>query len=124
MAEADEEQLAQTLNNEQREAALKLLNYVRGEIRTLANGDADLAFRMRRFIHARLQLDNRPPRALQRRKFDDQQGRCAECEEPFAQLTGTHLHRLKPEEYSAENTILLHPKCHTELHRRLGTPPE
>jgi hypothetical protein len=118
-----DDQLARTLDNEQREAALKVLNYVRNEITVLSKGDVDLAFRIRRFIHARLQLDNRPSRALQRLKFDEQQGRCAECNQPFEQK-GTHLHRLRPEGYTADNTILLHPVCHTALHRRLGTPPE
>ena len=55
--EAVEHQLAQTLSNEQRGAALKILNQVRSDIRVVAYGDPDVAFHVRRFIHARLQLD-------------------------------------------------------------------
>jgi hypothetical protein len=39
-------------------------------------------------------------------------------------LKGTHLHRLGAGGYEAKNTVLLHPGCHTELHRRQGTPQE
>lgn len=122
--EAVERQLAQTLNKAQHETALRLLNQIRSEIQVLSEGDPDLAFRIRRFIHQRLQLDGRPPRALQRRQFDKQHGGCDECKEAFAEITGTHLHRTGPGAYAEDNTVLLHPECHREVHRRLGASAE
>jgi hypothetical protein len=107
---------AATLTEEERAAAQKLLDHVRAEITTLAQGDPGVAFRIRRFIHARLQLDGRPPRALQKRKFEEQEGRCSECKQPFIEMSGLHLHRTTRAAYSAENTVLVHRECHTRIH--------
>jgi len=67
---------APTLTDEQHVVAKRLLDYVRAEIEKLSQGDEDAAFRIRRFIHARLQLDRRPPRGLQKRKFGQRLRNC------------------------------------------------
>ena len=58
MAE-NEKQIALTVTNQQRDEALRMIAYVEGEIERVSKGDEDLAFRLRRFVHARLQLKNR-----------------------------------------------------------------
>jgi hypothetical protein len=107
-----------TLTDEQQVVARRLLDYVRAEIERFAQGDADAAFRIRRWVHARLQLDNRPPRALQKRKFDQQNGMCPECDRAFTALLGLPLHRIGPGDYAIDNTVLVHPECHVAIHRR------
>ncbi len=91
-----DERTSPTLTDEQQVVAKRLLDYVRAEIENFAQGDADAAFRIRRWGHARLQLDNRPPRALQKRKFDQQKGICPECNRAFTELLGLPLHRVGP----------------------------
>lgn len=125
MAEDEEEtQLARTLTNAQRDAAREILRYVAAEVERIANGDLDLSFRLRRYIHARIQLKNRPPEKLRRRLFDKQGGVCPFCREPVTKLKGTDMHRVGSGRYTEENTILLHRDCHEDHHRREGTAVE
>ena len=121
MENDSEKQLAITLNNAQRDAARAILDHVRGEIDRLSNGDADVLFAARRYIKARLQLDERGAAQqrgrLRTRLFDRQQGKCTICAKPLAKLSGAHVHRGGPGGYTEENTILVHPECHERHHR-------
>lgn len=122
--EEEEKQLARTLTNAQRDAARQILQYVADEVERIADGDPDLSFRLRRYIHARIQLKNRPPEKLRRRLFDKQQGICDFCRKPITRLKGTDMHRVGAERYTEDNTALLHRDCHEEHHRREGTALE
>ena len=113
-----------TLSDEQHVVAKRLLDYVRAEIDIFAKGDADAAFRIRRWVHARLQLDNRPPRNLQKKKFDQQKGICTECNRAFTELLGLPLHRIGPGDYAMENTVLVHRECHVAIHGRGSSEPD
>lgn len=124
VAETSDRQFALTLTNEQREWARKILQYVADGVERTAGGDPDLAFRLRRYIHARIQLRNRPPEKLRRRLFDNQEGMCAFCRKPITQLKGTDVHRIGPGRYTEENALLVHRACHQEHHLREGSQPE
>lgn len=124
LAEASDKQLALTLTNEQREGARKILQYVADEVERIGDGDPDLAFRLRRYVHARIQLKNRPPARLRARLFDSQEGLCEFCRMPITQLKGTDIHRIGAGRYSEENTVLAHRACHQEHHLREGSQPE
>lgn len=124
MAEEVEKQLARTLTNAQRAAARHILQLVAAEIERVAPGDPDLSFRLRRYIHARLQLKNRPSERLRRDLFDRQNATCSFCRKPITKLKGTDMHRLGPGRYTEDNTVLLHRDCHEEQHRREGTALE
>lgn len=121
-------QIARTLTNAQREAAIEILRYVGSEVERIAGGDEDLAFRLRRYIHARVQMDNsgtsQQRQKRQKKLFDKQAGRCALCEGAFVELAGTEMHRLTPGRYTETNTVLVHRECHQEHHRRDGTAPD
>ena len=123
MAE-NEKQIALTVTNQQRDEALRMIAYVEGEIERVSKGDEDLAFRLRRFVHARLQLKNRGSvqqrEKLRRGLFDKQQGRCALCDRPFTELLRTHLHRMGAGRYTEANTQLVHQECHEKHHRSQG----
>ena len=122
-----EKQIARTLTNPQRDEALRILQFVLVEIDRYADGNEDLAFRMRRFVHARVQLKNRgtvPEREkLRRTIFEKQQGLCVACGEPI-DVSGSHIHRTDSNRYTVENTVLMHEKCHEEHHRREGGTAE
>ena len=120
-----ERQIARTLTNPQRDEALRILQYVFAEIDRYANGNEDLAFRMRRFVHARVQLKNRgtvPEREkLRKTIFAKQKGLCAFCCQPV-EVSGSPIHRTDSNRYTDQNTVLMHLKCHEEHHRTLGEP--
>lgn len=122
--EESDKQLAITLTNEQREGAREILRYVADEVERIADGDADLSFRLRRYVHARLQLKNRPSAKLRARLFDKQDGLCELCLKAIAQLKGTDIHRVGPGRYTEENTVLAHRACHQTHHRSEGSQPE
>lgn len=124
LAEESDKQLALTLTNEQREGARKILQYVADEVERIAGGDPDLSFRLRRYVHARIQGKNRPPEKLRGRLFDEQEGMCKFCRKPITQLKGTDMHRVGPGRYTEENTVLVHRACHQEHHLREGSQPE
>jgi 5-methylcytosine-specific restriction endonuclease McrA len=129
MAEEEQEkQLARTLTNTQRDVARQILQYVSDEVERIANGDQDLAFRVRRYIHARIQMKNtgtsQQRQKRQKKVFDKQEGKCGFCGKPFVQLSGTEMHRLTPGRYTDANTLLVHRDCHQEHHLREGSEPE
>ncbi len=128
MADEGEKRIARTLTNAQRDAAIRILRYIRGEIERIATGDEDLAFRLHRYIHARVQMDNsgtsQERQKRQKRLFDKQGGKCALCGQPFEKLSGAEMHRTTPGRYTDENTVLVHRDCHQEQHLREGTPED
>jgi hypothetical protein len=103
-----------TLNDEQEALAKHLLEYVRAEIDRAAGSDTAAAFAIRRYVYVRLQHDERSKpmerRKLKMKKFDQQQGRCAMCNQPITELAHTHLHRLTAVGgYIEDNTIFVPP---------------
>jgi hypothetical protein len=124
----DEKQLARTLTNTQREGARRILQHVSDEVDRIATGDEDLAFRLRRYIHARIQIKNsgtsQQRQKRQRKLFDKQEGKCSFCGTSFAQIGGTEMHRLTPGRYTSANTVLVHRDCHQEHHLREGSEQE
>lgn len=123
-AEESDKQLALTLTNGQREGAREILRYVADEVERIADGDPDLSFRLRRYVHARLQLKNRPSAKLRARLFDKQEGLCEFCRGAMTQLKGTDVHRVGPGRYTEENTVLAHRACHQDHHLSEGSQPE
>ena len=123
----DEKQLADTVSNEERDGARKILDYARAEIERLGNGNLDRMFAIRRYIWKRLQEDDCGPRSereeLRSILFERQQGLCAlgaDCMQggSIAQA-GTDIHRLGHlGRYKLETTVLVQSKCHAEFDRR------
>lgn len=122
-----ERQIARTLTNPQRDEALRIVRHVLDEIDRYADGNEDLAFRMRRFVHARVQAKNRgtvPEREkLRKTIWKKQQGLCSFCQQPV-EISGSHIHRTDSNRYTDTNTVLMHVKCHEEHHRKIGEPVE
>ena len=105
------------LSEAQRELAKAALNEVRARIDQIAGGEAAIAFAVRRYIYVRLSHDERSTpmqrRALKLKKFDQQRGICAICQEALSQIGHTHLHRADSVAgYTEENTSLVHGECH------------
>lgn len=121
-------QLARTVTNEQRDVARKILDDIEGELERCSNGDPSIAFRMRRYIHARLQLKNRGSteerRKLRAALLERQGGHCAICHEPIQPSARTDLHRTGSAGYTEANTILAHSECHAKHHLQHGGIPE
>ena len=125
---AEERQLARTITNAQRAEAFKILGYIETEVERIAAGDEDLAFRLRRFIHARVHLKNRGTTQqrdkLRKAAFAKQQGRCPVCHQAFLKLTDLDMHRTTPGRYTEANTVLMHRECHQQHHQAEGSVPE
>ncbi len=125
---AEEKQLSLTLTNEQRDEARKILEHIATEIDRISGGDEDLAFRVRRYVDARLQLKNRGSvqqrEKLRKQLFAKQKGLCALCGEPFTELAGLHVHRVGPGGYTEMNCQLVHEGCHEKHHLAQGEPLE
>jgi hypothetical protein len=128
-----EEQLADTVTNEERDGARKVLDYARAEIERLASGDLDRVFAIRRYIWKRLQEEDRGPRSnrvkLRSVLHERQHGLCAfgaDCLQGGSiEQSGTDIHRVGHKgRYLAETTVLVHRKCHTafDLRTRSNAP--
>jgi hypothetical protein len=105
-----------TLNDEDRQKAIQILDQTRAQIEAAAADDPDLRFQLRRYILKRLEFDERGT-PTQRRRLKDlkrrfQRGLCYECAEPLP-AKGAELHRLSAiEGYTEANTRLLCRACH------------
>lgn len=94
-----------------------ILNRVRLAVSSAAGQDADLKFRLNRWVFSRLQQDEiRAKRPIKRELWDRGVRACQACNQPFHSLKGVELHR-KNEMlgYSVDNCELLCRECHQEL---------
>lgn len=94
----------------------KLLATIRKRLEKLSNGDPLLLFAYRRKVAKELQYDERGKpmarRKLKQQKHAEQNGICAHCGKPLP-LKYSELDRKEAAPgYTAENTDLLHAKCH------------
>lgn len=90
---------------------------VRSAIREAAKDDADVEFKLRRWIYARLLLDERKQsRLIKRKLWDSGMKYCQACGKKFSTIKGVEIHR-KNEAlgYSVKNCELMHRKCHQKL---------
>jgi hypothetical protein len=119
-----------SLSDEDRAAAIAILEELRGRIAAVAGEDRERLFQVRRYILKRLEFDERGT-PTQRRKLKDQKwkmqrGLCALCQGKLPER-GAELDRFKAiDGYTARNTQLVCHDCHQKaeaeraLHDALG----
>jgi hypothetical protein len=113
-----------SLSDEDRTAAIAILDELRGRIATVAGEDRDRLFQMRRYILKRLEFDERGT-PTQRRKLKDakrksQRGLCALCQCPLPER-GAELDRFRAiDGYTARNTQLVCHSCHQKAEAERG----
>ena len=100
----------------ERESAKAILENVRQQIATAADGDAPLLWAIRRYVYIRLQHDERgnpaQRKTLKLKKWVAQKGKCAMCGGELPER-GAELDRLDPMKgYTAGNTRLVCHDCH------------
>lgn len=98
--------------------ANEVLAAVRSALKDLSGGDRDLLFAYRRKVFKELIYDERGKpmqrRALKRKKWQQQQGLCAHCNEDMP-VAYSELDRFNAADgYTIENTELVHDRCHRE----------
>ena len=106
------------LNAEELKSANELLREIRTRLAALASGDPLLLFAYRRKIAKELSYDERGTpgerKQLKALKWGHQQGKCAHCQQglplPYSELDRKNA----ADGYIAENTELVHAKCHQE----------
>jgi len=104
------------LTDEQLQKVRKLLETIRGELSTIANGDVKVLHHSRRYLQKRLEFEERDTPAhrnkLKLTLVAKQQGKCARCGEPLPPRD-SELDRADPIlGYSEENCTLIHHDCH------------
>lgn len=113
-----------SLSDEDRAAAIAILEELRGRIATVAGEDRERLFQMRRYILKRLEFDERGT-PTQRRKLKDakrksQRGLCAVCQDPLPER-GAELDRFRAiDGYTARNTQLVCHSCHQKAEAERG----
>jgi hypothetical protein len=113
-----------SLSDEDRAAAIAILDELRGRIAAVAGEDRDRLFQMRRYILKRLEFDERGT-PTQRRKLKDakrksQRGLCALCQGPLPDR-GAELDRFRAiDGYTARNTQLVCHSCHQKAEAERG----
>ncbi|WP_260735851.1 hypothetical protein [Tunturiibacter lichenicola] len=113
-----------SLSDEDRMAAIAILEELRGRIATVVGEDRDRLFQMRRYILKRLEFDERGT-PTQRRKLKDakrksQRGLCALCQAPLPER-GAELDRFRAMDgYTARNTQLVCHSCHQKAEAERG----
>jgi hypothetical protein len=113
-----------SLSDEDRAAAITILDELRGRIATVAGEDRERLFQIRRYILKRLEFDERGT-PTQRRKLKDakrrsQRGLCALCQGPLPER-GAELDRFRAiDGYTARNTQLVCHSCHQKAEAERG----
>lgn len=96
--------------------ANELLSEIRERLATLAAGDRELLFALRRKVFKELTYDERGKpmarRALKYAKWGQQGGLCAECGKEMPQAYSELDRRNAIGGYTVENTELIHAECH------------
>lgn len=95
----------------------ELLKHIRFVIHEAAQGDTTFEFKLRRWIYARLQLDERKTKnSIKQKLWDSGKTKCQHCKKKFSSLKGIELHRINSSlEYSVENCELIHKHCHQKI---------
>jgi hypothetical protein len=113
-----------SLSDEDRAAAIAILEELRGRIATIVGEDRERLFQMRRYILKRLEFDERGT-PTQRRKLKDakrksQHGLCALCQDALPER-GAELDRFRAiDGYTARNTQLVCRSCHQKAEAERG----
>lgn len=95
----------------------EILDQTRKAINDCAADDPDKWFYANRFVFARLQLDERRTKTQVKKQLLEDDKPCHYCHKPIDNKVGVHLHRLDAERgYSLDNSVLMHPDCHTKYH--------
>jgi len=96
-----------------------VLNHVRFVISLAAGQDANLKFKLNRWVSSRLLQDEiRIKRPIKRNLWDSGVQACQACGQTFGSLKGVEIHRKNTDlGYSLENCELLCRECHQELYR-------
>src|ERR1700677_2726916 len=114
-----------SLSDEDRTAAIAILEQLRAKIAAVAGEDRDRLFQLRRYILKRLEFDERGT-PTQRRKLKEakrkmQRGLCAVCHGELAKR-GAELDRFKAMDgYTAGNTQLVCHDCHQKAEAERGS---
>ena len=97
----------------------EILKLARAAIKSAADDDIDLHFRINRWVFARLHQDEiRVKQPIKKALFKSGIAACQACGQQFASPKGVELHRKNAAAgYSIENCELLCRDCHSELHR-------
>jgi hypothetical protein len=112
------------LNTDELKLANELLKDIRERLTTLATGDPLLLFAYRRKIVKELGYDERGKPGLRAQlkalKWGQQHGTCAHCSTELS-LKYSELDRKNAADgYTADNTELVHAKCHQERQAAKG----
>jgi hypothetical protein len=105
-----------SLSDEDRTAAIAILEQLRAKIAAIAGEDRERLFQIRRYILKRLEFDERGTptqrRKLKEAKRKSQFGLCALCQTALPER-GAELDRFRAiEGYTARNTQLVCHSCH------------
>jgi hypothetical protein len=104
------------LNADELKRANELLRDIRERLISLSGGDPLLLFAYRRKVVKELGYDERgKPGArakLKALKWGQQNGKCPDCLEPLPQKYSELDRKNAVDGYTAENTELVHAKCH------------
>jgi hypothetical protein len=112
------------LTEPERKSAKKILENTRRRMATMADGDTNLLWAVRRYIYIRLQHDERGSpmqrKILKLKKWVAQKGKCAMCGKKLPEK-GAELDRRYPMNgYTPANTRLVCQKCHRTDQEKKG----
>ncbi|WP_158942095.1 hypothetical protein [Granulicella sp. S190] len=113
-----------SLSDNDRAAAIAILDQLRAQISAVAGEDRDRLFQLRRYILKRLEFDERGTptqrRKLKEAKRRSQLGLCAICQQALP-ARGAELDRFRAiDGYTARNTQLLCHSCHQKAEAERG----
>jgi hypothetical protein len=113
-----------SLSDEDRAAAIGILEQLRVRIADVVGEDRERLFQMRRYILKRLEFDERGTptqrRKLKEAKRKSQRGLCALCQTALPER-GAELDRFRAiEGYTARNTQLVCHNCHQKAEAERG----
>ena len=115
---------AKQMSDKQRAAGQKILALVRGAIDLASDGDAELSWRLRRYVYIRMMYEERGNPAQRKKlkiaKIEAQKGKCAMCGKLLPKI-GAELDRIDQlAGYTPDNTRLLCHWCHRKDQERLA----
>lgn len=104
------------LSSDELVSANQLLTYIRARLTSLAADDPLLLFAYRRKVVKELGYDERSKPGVRGKlkalKWGQQNGKCAECHRKLPLKYSELDRKTAADGYTAENTELLHAKCH------------
>ena len=107
-------EVEQEEENEVKRVGDNILNHIRTMIREITRDDDDYEFKLNRWIHARLNADERRKKTpIKQELWSMGMTSCQDCNKEFASLKGVEIHRKdSARAYSLENCELLCRVCH------------